>query len=78
LLHYLCHFNKLLDLYYLVTAATPVYIIVKNDAYLLTGFMIVFIAGGAIFMMIAPHLLKLVQSDMEKVNATLNVDCFEK
>jgi len=29
--------------------------------------MIVFLAGGTAFMTVAPHWLKLVQSDMEKI-----------
>jgi hypothetical protein len=50
---------------YLVTATAPVYV-TDSSVYLLTTFMIVFLAGGAAFMMIACW-RKLVQSDMAKV-----------
>jgi hypothetical protein len=50
---------------YLVSAAAPEYV-TDSSIYLLTSFVIVFLAGGAAFMMIA-YWSKLVQSDMAKV-----------
>jgi hypothetical protein len=50
---------------YLVSVAAPVYV-KDSSVYLLTMFMIVFLAGGAAFVMIA-YRCKLIQSDMVKV-----------
>jgi hypothetical protein len=50
---------------YLVPASAPVYV-TDCGVYFLTSFMIVFLAGGAAFLMIL-NLSKLIQIDMKKV-----------